>query len=111
MKSTGRYYDVLKSLFQFLLQKVAREAILYLRYFLRRAFGDNAAAFRTTFRAYVDDMVGHLDHVEVMLDDEDRISFFNQFIQNIEQMADILKMQPGGRFVKNIQGFAGISFR
>src|SRR5690349_21008018 len=39
-----------------------------------RALGHNAAAGRAAFRSQVDDMVGRLDHIEVVLDDDNRVA-------------------------------------
>ena len=45
-----------------------------------------------------------------MFDHQHRIAPVNQFIQHIQQMADILKMQTRCWFIQNIKCFAGISF-
>lgn len=43
-----------------------------------------------------------------MLDNDDRVALIDQFIQYIHQDADILKVQSGSRFVKNIKRLARI---
>jgi MFS family permease len=40
----------------------------------RRAFGNHQAAPRSTLRSHVDQPVGGLDHVKVVLDDDDRVA-------------------------------------
>lgn len=45
-----------------------------------------------------------------MLDNDNRVAFIDQFIQYIHQDADILKVQSGSRFVKNIERLARIPF-
>lgn len=43
-----------------------------------------------------------------MLDNDNRVAFIDQFIQYIHQDADILKVQSGSRFVKDIERLARI---
>ena len=45
-----------------------------------------------------------------MLDNHDRIPLLYQLVQNFQEFVNILKMQPGCRFIKNIQGFSGCPF-
>ncbi len=46
-----------------------------------------------------------------MLDHDDRIAVVAQPMQDAEQLLDVVKVQPGGRFVEDIQGIARITFR
>lgn len=43
-----------------------------------------------------------------MLDNNDRIALIDQLVQHIHQHADILKVQSGGRLIKNIERLACI---
>ena len=52
-------------------------------------------------------MVGGFDHFEIMFDDDDRVAGVDQCVQHFQQLADILEMQPGGRFVEDVQRAAG----
>ena len=45
-----------------------------------------------------------------MLDNNDRIALIDQLVQHIHQHADILKVQSGGRLIKNIERLACIPF-
>ncbi len=45
---------------------------------LRRALGDHQATARAALRPHVHDPVGGLDHVEVVLDDDDRVALVDQ---------------------------------
>ena len=53
-------------------------------------------------------MIGNLDHIEVVLDDQNGISPVDKFVQNIQQVTDIFKMKAGSRFVENIKGLPRI---
>ena len=47
-------------------------------------------------------MVGGLDDVEIMLDHHHAVALLDQPVQHLQQLADILEMQAGGRLVENI---------
>ena len=63
-----------------------------------------------TFGAEVDDPVGGLDDFEIVLDHHDGIALINQFVQYFQQLGDIVEMQPGGRFVENVERAACRAF-
>ena len=56
----------------------------------------------------VDDPVGGLDHVEVVLDDDDRVPLLDQAVQHLEQHAHVLEVEAGGRLVEDVEGAAGV---
>src|SRR5687768_9267362 len=60
------------------LQILRRVAVLDFADLLRRALRDDRAAAFAALGAHVDEPVGALDHVEVVLDDEDRIAEVGQ---------------------------------
>lgn len=62
----------------------------------------------TAFRSHIYDIVCHFDNVKIMLDNNDRIALIDQLVQHIHQHADILKVQSGGRLIKNIERLACI---
>src|SRR6476620_5169471 len=74
---------------------------------LGRARRDHGAAAGPALGTHVDDPVRRLDHVEVVLDDDDRIAFVDKAVENGEQLADVLEMQAGGRLVEDVDGAAG----
>ncbi len=103
----GERVSPIKHLFQILPCIASRN----LRHLLRRSCGDHRAALVAAFRAEVDDVVGRLDHVKVMFDDEHGISLLNQPIENHQQFLDIIEVQTGGRLVQKIQRAAGVASR
>ena len=78
--------------------------------FLGGAGGDDAAAVFAAFRAKVDDVVGGFDDVEVVFDDQHRVSQRNQALQHVEQFVNVGEMQSRCRFVKDVDGPAGGAF-
>lgn len=84
-------------------QKFARIAAWGAGYFVRSARRDDLAAGRPAFGADVDDVVGDLNHVEVVFDDDDRIAAVDEFVQHVEQQADVLEMEPRRRFVEDVE--------
>src|SRR3954468_7186943 len=74
---------------------------------LGRAFGNDGAAPTPTFGTHVDDPVGGLDDVEVVLDDDDRVALLDQSRQNTQQLADVFEVQTGRRLVEDVDGAPG----
>ena len=56
--------------------------------------------------AEVDDPVGRLDHLEVVLDDDDRVAQVGQAVEHVEQLADVVEVQPGRRLVEDVERLA-----
>ena len=73
----------------------------------RRALRDDLAAADAGLRAEVDDPVGRLDDVEIVLDDDDRVAEIDQAVQHVEQLADVVEVQAGRRFVEQVERLAG----
>ena len=63
---------------------------------MRSARRDDLAAGRPAFGADVDDVVGDLDHVEVVFDDDHRIAAVDEFVEHIEQQAEQVGNNKGG---------------
>ena len=75
-----------------------------------RGAGDHdLTAAESAFRAQVDDPVGGLDDVEIVLDDDDGVAVVAQPVQHGQQLRDVVEMQAGGGFIQYIQGLAGIA--
>src|SRR5438445_6395272 len=79
----------------------------YLRDLLRRADGDHLAARLAALRPEVDDPVGLLDHVEVVLDHEHRVPGVDEPLQHLEQLLDVGEVQTRGRLVEDVERLAG----
>ena len=60
------------------------------------------AAGDSAFRTQIDDPIGELDHVQIMLDQHQRVSLLEQAIENFRQLSDILQMKAGRRLVQHV---------
>ena len=69
----------------------------------RRAEGHHLAAGVAAFGTEVDQPVAGADHVEVVLDHEQRMPGVLQFAHGAHQLGDVVEMQPGGRLVEHEQ--------
>ena len=76
---------------------------------VRGAGADQKTAGVAAFGTEIEDPVGIADDVEVVLDDDKRVSGGEQFAKRAQQFRDIVEMQAGGRFVeeKQLGGFGG----
>ena len=69
--------------------------------------GSDVTTRIATLRPHVDNPVGRLDQIQVVLDHNYRVPLVNQFLDHIHQHADVLKMEARGGFIHNIDGIAG----
>ena len=54
----------------------------------------------------VDEVVGLLDHVEIVLDHEHRVAAVDEPLQHLEQLLDVGEVQPGRRLVEDVERLA-----
>ena len=66
------------------------------------AGGHNFSAGVAAFGAQVDHVVGGLDHIEVVLDQDHGVARVHQPVQRLQQALDIGQVQPGGRLVEDV---------
>ena len=92
-------------------QHLPRIRFFHPRDLLGRALRDDAAAAFAAFGAEVDDPVGLLDHVEVVLDDQDGVAEVGEAIQDVEQFFYVVEVQAGGGLVQNVERAAGLAAR
>ena len=64
------------------------------------------AAVDAAFGAQVDDVVGDLDDVEVVLDDDDGVALVDEELEDVQQAVDVGEVQAGGGFVEDVEGAA-----
>ena len=69
----------------------------------RRALGDDMAAVRSPARAHVDEIVGHAEQVEVVVDDDDGGPGVQQPVENADERAHVKRVQPGRRLVEHVE--------
>ncbi len=66
-------------------QKSACIRFLRCRDLLRRAFGDHRTAAGTAFRSEVNAIVGCLDHIQIVFDDDHTVAAVHQPLQHLQQ--------------------------
>ncbi len=69
-------------------------------------FVDDGAAALAAFGAEVDEPLGALDVVEVVLDDEDGIALVDEAVDAVEQVVDVGEVEAGGGFVESVERVA-----
>ncbi len=79
---------------QHLAQELPGMRIGHLRDLLRRALRHHVAAAIATFRSEVNDVVGGLNHFEVVFDDDNRIASVGQATEHREQLFMSSKCSP-----------------
>ena len=65
-----------------------------------RAGADQRSAGVTALRPQIDDPVGRADHVQIVLDDEQRMAGVDQSAECAQELCDIVEVQPRGRLVE-----------
>ena len=90
-------------------QELASEAFFNFRHVLGGAFGHNLATGAAATGPEIDQPVRALDDLEVVLDDEHRISTVHQFHSaTFSNLRMVIEMQSGGRLVQQVEGLSGI---
>src|SRR5439155_6438357 len=88
-------------------QIASGERAPHARHRLRRSFGDDLATRLPTLGAEIDDVVGGLHDVQVVLDDDDRIPRVDETVEYLEEALDVGEVKAGRRLVEDVQGPAG----
>ena len=87
----------------------AGEAPRGLGHQLRRPRDDDSAAAIAAFRAEIDDPVGGLDHVQVVLDHHHGVAMIAQPVQHRQQHLDVMVVQASRRLVEDVQRTTGVA--
>src|SRR6185369_2386450 len=82
----------------------------HLGHHLRRTGGDNLPTLVAPFRPQIDDPVGSLYDIEIVLDDNNRIATLHQLVQHLQQLGDVSEVKSCCRLVQDVDGPAGSSF-
>ncbi len=75
-----------------------------MRSFLGGSRGNDRASGVAALRSEVDEPVGVLDHVEVVLDDDDAGASIEQSLKGLEQDTNVLEVESGGGLIEEEQG-------
>src|SRR5262245_33915144 len=92
-------------------EELPRVRALDLGDLLGRSDGDHLAARLAALGAEVDDPVGLLDHVEVVLDHEHRVARVGEPLEDLEQLLDVGEVKAGSRLVEDVERLPGGDLR
>ena len=80
----------------------------------RDVFGGSRDDDHTTagspFRTHVDDPVGSLDHIQIVLNDQHGVAIVDEAMQNFQQLLDIHKVETRRGFIQQVDRAAGRAF-
>src|SRR5512141_67366 len=82
---------------------LGRDGARGLGHLLRGALGDDPSAAVAPFGAEIDHVVGALDHVEVVLDDDDRVPLGHELLEGPQEDGDVVGMKADRRLVEEIE--------
>ena len=85
-----------------LCQKLPSEGLRNLCNFFRSSRRYNATATGSSFGSEINNPICRFNDVKIVFDDDNCIALINQTIDDVEQLADVLKVQPGSRFIKDV---------
>lgn len=71
--------------------------------FFRRSGGYHFTTPVAAFGAEIDNMVRHFHYIQVVFDNNHRISLVHQLLENNEELPDILTVQASGRLIEDIE--------
>jgi hypothetical protein len=54
-------------------------------------------------------VIRHFDYIHIMFDHQYSVAPVDQFVQYVQQMTDVFKMQTGCRFIQDIKSLARIA--
>src|SRR5690554_2926068 len=74
---------------------------------LRRALGDDVAAAQAAVGPEVDDPVGGLDHVDVVLDHDEGVAAVHEPVQDVEELPGVLEVEARGGLVQDVDRLPG----
>jgi hypothetical protein len=90
-------------------QRLPRIRLLHPRDLFGRALGYNAPSVFAAFGAEVDNPVGVADHVQIVLDDDNRIAEVGEPVQHVKQFLNVVEVEAGGWLVEQLKRLARLS--
>ena len=70
---------------------------------LRGSLGNDPSACTSGVGPHIDNPVGTLDHVQVMLDDDYSVAGIDQAVEHVNQHSNVVQVQAGGGLVQDVQ--------
>src|SRR5215472_13186228 len=76
----------------------------------RRALGDDLSTLIAALGTQVNDPIGVADDIEVVLDDDHRVTQIGETVEDLQQFAHVLKVETRCGFVEKIKGTPSLPF-
>ena len=73
--------------------------------------GHHPTALIASLRTQIDDPIRALDHLEIVLNDNQTLALVDETMKHSEQSCDVVEVQAGGRFIKDKQRAGSARFR
>ena len=71
----------------------ASVAVVHFGDVFRGSRGHNGAAIFATFWTHINEVVAHLQHVEVVFNDHHSVALIHQFVEDVDEQLDVLKVK------------------
>ena len=81
------------SVVEFILQVLASKAFLACCHLFRRSNADDITALVSAVRSKINDVVGTLNHLQIMFNNDNAVATFNKGIEGIEQSSYVVEVQ------------------
>ena len=88
-------------------EELAGVALRHFGDVLGGALGDDAPSPAAAFGSQIDDPVGRLDDIEVVLDHDHCVAGIDQALENLEKLANVFEMEARGGLVEDVEGPPG----
>ena len=72
----------------------------------RTALGDHRSAAISALWPEIDNIIRCFDDFQIVLDDDHGVPVIHNGLHDIDELLNIEKMEPRGRFIQNIEGSA-----
>src|SRR5215204_5349519 len=92
-------------------EKISGRGLSISRDLFRGASRDDATATDAALGTKVNNVIRRLDHVEIVLDDDNRVPLVDELGQHVEQLARVFEVEAGRRLVEDVERAAGPALR
>ena len=70
---------------------------------LGRARGHHATTVFAAVRPQIDNPIRGLDHIQIMFDHQHGVAEVHQALEHVEQLPHVVKVEPGGGLVEQVE--------
>ena len=81
--------------------------VLHAGNFLRSSRDHHFPTRVPALRLQINHVIGSLDYIQVMFDQQHRVARVHQAVQRLQQALDVRQVQPRGRLIENVEGMPG----